>query len=335
MNNHLVIGGAGFIGSNLVNKLLNKGQKVYVIDNLSRLGSKKLLKLFIGKKNYVFNKIDIKNKKKINQFFKKKNFRYIYLLAGQVAVTKSIIDPLLDLQSNLIGTFNVLEAIKKYNKDAILIYSSTNKVYGKLNNLKIIEKNRKYVFRDFPEGINERHKTDFVTPYGCSKGAADLYCQDYSSSFGLKTIVMRQSCIYGPYQLGMEDQGWVAWLTIAALKNKKITIYGNGKQVRDLLYVDDLTDAYLLAANNIKQTNGNFYNVGGGENNSISILDYIYLLEKILKKKIRYKFDLERLGDQKVFISDNSKSYKEYRWKPKINIEEGVNNMIKWLSKQI
>ena len=335
MKNHLVIGGCGFIGSNLVKRLLNeKNNKVTVIDNLSRKGSEKLKNYFVKNKKYKFYKFDIRDQKRVNSFFKKKKYNNIYLLAGQVAVTTSITNPLLDFQSNLIGTFNILEAIRKFNKSAILLYSSTNKVYVKLENIKIKLKKNEYIYSRKKNGIDEKNKIDFITPYGCSKGAADLYCQDYAKTYGLKTIVMRQSCIYGPLQLGLEDQGWVAWLSIAALKKKKITIFGNGKQVRDLLYVEDLVSAYILAMKNYKKTSGKVYNIGGGKKHKISILNYIFLLEKILSKKISFNFDKERTGDQKVFISDNTKAFKDFRWKPSTSVEDGVKKMIAWLKDQ-
>lgn len=335
MKNHLVIGGCGFIGSNLVKRLLKgKKNKVTVIDNLSRKGSEKLKNLFIKNKNYKFYKLDIRDQKKVNSFFKKEKFNNIYLLAGQVAVTTSIVNPLLDFQSNLVGTFNILEAIRKFNKNAILLYSSTNKVYGKLENIKIKLKKNEYMYCRKKNGIDEKNNINFVTPYGCSKGAADLYCQDYAKTYGLKTIVMRQSCIYGPMQLGLEDQGWVAWLSIAALKKRKITIFGNGKQVRDLLYVEDLVSAYILAMKSYKKTSGKVYNIGGGKKYKISILNYIFLLEKILGKKISFNFDKERTGDQKVFVSDNTRAFKDFTWKPSTSVEDGVRKMITWLKDQ-
>jgi CDP-paratose 2-epimerase len=214
-----------------------------------------------------------------------------------------------------------------------LIYSSTNKVYGSLEDLKIIEQRTKYLFRDLPLGVSESRATDFHSPYGCSKGTADQYVRDYARIYGLNTIVFRQSCIYGPHQFGIEDQGWVAWFIIALTKGKTISIYGNGKQVRDLLFVEDLVRAYDLAAKNIKQTKGQIYNIGGGTKNTISIwFDFKPILEKLLGRKIKPKFADWRPGDQPIYVSDIRKAKRDFGWGPKINVQLGIEKLYNWVS---
>ena len=332
---YLVIGGAGFIGSNLVETLLKQKKQVFVIDNLSRKGTSELKKRLNFRENYRFFNIDIKDYRKLLNFFKKYRFSNIFLLAGQVAVTTSLIDPRLDFNSNILGCFNVLEALRNTGSKSKLIYSSTNKVYGKLQNLKTnLSIKSGYNLKKFPLGIKENFPIDFVTPYGCSKGAADFYCQDYFKTFNIRTVVMRQSCIYGRMQLGIEDQGWIAWMIIASILNKKITIYGDGFQVRDALYADDLIDAYLKSSKT-NLTNGKVYNIGGGQKSKTSILGLINFLEKKLNKKIKFDFKNERVGDQKVFISDNSKAKKDFNWVPKTNLEIGLNSTIDWIHSNI
>jgi CDP-paratose 2-epimerase len=328
---YLVIGGAGFIGSNLIEKLLELKKNVFVIDNLSRKGTSELQNKLNLKDNYSFFNIDIKDYSKLLNFFKKYNFSKVFLLASQVAVTTSLINPRLDFNSNILGCFNVLEALRNTRAESKVIFSSTNKVYGKLLDLKLnFSKKNGYSLKKYPLGIKESFPVNFVTPYGCSKGAADFYCQDYYKTFNIKTVVMRQSCIYGRMQLGIEDQGWIAWMIIASLLNKPITIYGNGLQVRDALYADDLVDAYLKSSST-NLSNGQIYNIGGGHKSKISILGLIRFLEKKLNKKIKYKFKAERIGDQKVFISDNKKAYQDFNWVPKTNLEKGLSKTIDWI----
>lgn len=330
--NTLVIGGAGFIGSNLIEKLIKTKNKIFVIDNLSRKGTYELKKKLGFEKNYKFFKIDIKNYSQLYNFFCNYEFSKIYLLAGQVAVTTSLVNPRLDFNSNVLGCFNVLEAIKNSNSKGKIIFASTNKVYGKLQHLKFFLTKKGYNLKKFPNGINENFPVDFATPYGCSKGSSDFYCQDYYKNFNLKTVVFRQSCIYGRMQLGIEDQGWIAWMIIAALLKKEIKIYGDGNQVRDALYAEDLIDAYILASKT-PLSNGKVYNIGGGIKSIISVNGLISILENKLNMKIKYRFFKERQGDQKVFISDNSKAEKEFGWRPKTNLNIGLNKTIEWIEK--
>lgn len=327
---HLVIGGAGFIGSNLADTLLNSGDSVIVLDNLSRSGSVKNLE-WLQKKhpNIGFINADItKDQDILNESVK--NIDRIYHLAAQVAVTTSVNDPRHDFNVNALGTLNVLEAFRLFNPKATLIFSSTNKVYGNLDNLEIEETPTRYKFKSI-SGINESQPLDFHSPYGCSKGCGDQYVRDYSRIYSLNTIVFRQSCIYGPHQFGVEDQGWIAWFIIALLTQQKITIYGDGKQVRDILYVGDLIKAYQLAADNIEKTRGQVFNIGGGPKNSLSIwLDFKLIFEKLFGKTIDVPFAPARPGDQKIYISDISKAKKYFNWEPQMNLDNGVENLYLW-----
>jgi len=328
---HLVIGGAGFIGSNLTHTLLSQGDSVVVLDNLSREGSQKNLDWLLSlHPNLEFIKADIvTDQELLNQTIK--SVDRVYHLAAQVAVTSSVTDPRHDFEINALGTFNVLEALRLFNPKATLIFASTNKVYGAMEDVVLTESDTRYSYRDF-KGISESYPLDFHSPYGCSKGCGDQYVRDYSRIYGLNTIVFRQSCIYGPRQFGVEDQGWVAWFVIALMTQKPITIYGDGKQVRDLLYVDDLISAYQLAADNIQKTRGQVFNLGGGPSNAISIyFDFKILLEKLFNKEIVAPFASARPGDQKIYVTDISKAKKYFNWEPKINVVTGLNNLYQWV----
>lgn len=329
-----IVGGAGFIGINAAYSFLSKGYKVTIFDNFSREGSKKNLawiKKEYKNNNFAVVRGDVRyDLKKLEKLVK--NTDLVLHLAAQVAVTTSVENPREDFEINALGTFNVLEAVRKSGNNPILIYSSTNKVYGNLENLKIIEQKTRYNFQNLPYGISEKEEIDFHSPYGCSKGAADQYVRDYSRIYGLNTIVFRQSCIYGPRQFGIEDQGWVAWFIIALILGKQITIYGNGKQVRDLLYIEDLIRAYEMAAEKIKKTKGQIYNIGGGKKNTISIwFDFKPILEKFFNRKLNPKFSEWRSGDQPIYISDIRKAKKDFGWEPKINIEQGIKKLYDWV----
>jgi len=331
----LITGGAGFIGINSAAYFLSKGCQVTIFDNFSREGAKKNLawiKKEFGDGGLIVVKGDVRyDLNKLEELVK--NSYLVLHLAGQVAVTTSVENPREDFEINALGTFNLLEAIRKSGNNPILIYSSTNKVYGELEDLKIIEQKTRYAFEDLPNGVSEERGIDFHSPYGCSKGAADQYVRDYSRIYDLNTIVFRQSCIYGPHQFGIEDQGWVAWFIIALTKGKNITIYGDGKQVRDILYIDDLVKAFDLAAKNIKKTKGQIYNIGGGAKNTISIwFDFRLILEKLFSKKIKPKFSDWRPGDQPVFVSDIGKAKRDFGWEPLINVEEGIKKLYDWVS---
>jgi len=331
----LITGGAGFIGVNLAESLLKKGERVVVLDNLSRPGSEKNLAWLKNRFNRKFDFIqaDIRDYRSISEAIT--GVSTVYHLAAQVAVTSSVADPQTDFQINAAGTLNVLEAVRKNCPEAVFIFASTNKVYGELTHLTVSEKDNRYFLPRFPDGVNEEMNLDFFSPYGCSKGAADQYVRDYSRIYDLKTVVFRQSCIYGPHQMGNSDQGWVAYLTLCALQNKEITIYGDGKQVRDILFVDDLIAAFELARAQAEKISGGIYNIGGGKENVLSLLELIGWLKKELKKEIKHRFDDWRPGDQRVYVSDIQKAKKDLNWKPTVFKEEGLQRLLSWLKENL
>lgn len=335
--NILIIGGAGFIGINSAEYYLNRGYSVVIFDNFSRHGTSDNVKwLKKNNKNIKNLKVligDIRDKD--NTLLKNavKKADIVLHLAAQVAVTTSVENPREDFEINALGTLNALEAVRLYGNNPVFIYSSTNKVYGGLEDLGVLEKKTRYILKNLPHGVSEKRMLDFHSPYGCSKGAADQYVRDYARIYGMNTIVFRQSCIYGPHQFGIEDQGWVAWFIIALTQNKEITIYGNGKQVRDLLHVSDLIRGYDLAIKNIKRTKGQIYNMGGGSKNTISVwYEFRPILERLFKRKIDAKFSGWRAGDQPVFISDISKAKKEFNWEPTIGVVEGIEKLFNFVS---
>ena len=333
----LITGGAGFIGSHLAEYYAKNENEIICYDNLSR---SELLKKEVNMTynwNYLKNfsnveliKGDIRDFEKLKKVTKDADV--IIHTAAQTAVTTSIQDPKTDFEVNALGTFNVIEAAR-LSSNPVIIYCSTNKVYGEnVNKVRVEEKETRYIFEDkFKNGIPETFSIDLCehTPYGCSKLTGDLYIQDYSYLYGLKTGVFRMSCIYGTRQFGVEDQGWVAWFTIATLLNKPITIYGDGKQVRDVLYVKDLVKAFdLFVDSNLKQE---VFNIGGGMDNTLSLLELLDLLEKLTGKRSEITFSNWRPSDQKVYISDISKLKEKLDWGPEITPEKGVRELINFV----
>jgi CDP-paratose 2-epimerase len=328
----LITGGAGFIGTNAAAHYLKKRYKVVVYDNLSRTGAKQNLDWLKNQKgNFVFIKGDIRNYKKLFGAFKRYKPDLVLHLASQVTMVTSITNPRQDFEINALGTFNVLEALRKGAPQASLIYSSTNKVYGEMAAIPIIETRRRYAYKNI-KGISESQGLDFHGPYGCSKGAGDQYALDYKRIYGLNTVVCRQSGIYGPHQFGIEEQGWLAWFCNALLFGKRVTIYGDGKQVRDVLYVDDLLRAFDFIFKNVGKTRGKAYNIGGGSKFSLSVWELFDILEKLSRKKIDYSFDKWRAGDQKIYISDFTRAKKDFGWFPKVSPKEGVKKLYNWIS---
>jgi len=329
----LITGGAGFIGSNLANRLLTEGHEVTVFDNLSRSGCElnlSWLRETHGADSFRFVQADLTDFASL--LHAAEGAQRIYHLAGQVAVTTSVKDPRQDFEANALGTFNALEAARQAADDPIFIYTSTNKVYGGMEDVKIVEEETRYWYADLPLGIPETQLLDFHSPYGCSKGAGDQYTRDYARIYGLRSVVVRQSCIYGYRQFGIEDQGWLAWFMIAALKERPISIYGNGKQVRDALFIDDLLDGYEAIVKNIDQVAGKIYNIGGGPENTISVwAEFGPLLEELLGRSIPVKHGDWRPGDQPVYISDIRKAKKELGWQPQISVREGATRLFNWI----
>ncbi len=322
MKKALVTGGAGFIGTNLVLKLLENGWKVTVLDNLSRKGTKFNLDLIRKSAGKGFLELLIRDIREKNIFDNLINTDAIFHLAGQTAVTTSVINPSEDLDINLFGTFNLLESMRKKKSRSVLIYASTNKVYGSLSYLSRTK---------LMDGVSEETNLDFHSPYGCSKGSAESYIRDYARIYDINSVVFRQSCIYGTHQMGVEDQGWVAHLGARAILGKTINIYGSGGQVRDLLYVDDLVDLYLLSVRSQDKVKGKVFNVGGGRQNAISVLEYIDFLSYYLKKDIKTSKNDTRPGDQEVFISDNSLVKRVLDWQPKVGYKIGLVRMLSWI----
>jgi len=329
----LITGGAGFIGSNLANRLLSQNHYVTIFDNLSRPGCEKNLNWLretYGSEAFGVVEANITDAAALLQAAR--GVDRIYHLAGQVAVTTSVKDPRKDFEDNALGTFNALEAARLAGNDPIFIYSSTNKVYGGLEEADLVEEESRYRYADFAHGIAETQPLDFHSPYGCSKGAGDQYTRDYARIYGLRTVVVRQSCIYGFRQFGIEDQGWLAWFIIAALKGRSITVYGNGKQVRDVLFIDDLLSFYDAAVENIAVASGQIYNVGGGPENSISIwAEFGPILEATLGRPIATSSADWRPGDQLIYVSDIRKAHRELGWQPTVSVREGVNRLFEWI----
>ncbi|HZF65409.1 MAG TPA: NAD-dependent epimerase/dehydratase family protein [Chitinophagaceae bacterium] len=330
----LITGGSGFVGVNLADRLLNDGKKVMIFDNLSRAGVENNL-LWLKEKygrNLQIMIADIRDSVAVAQAVQ--NAEFVFHFAAQVAVTTSLADPFHDFEVNARGTLNVLEAIRRSEHQPPVVFTSTNKVYGDLHDLGIIMNGTRYhpenkFFRQ--NGISEERTLDFHSPYGCTKGVADQYMLDYARTFGLRTCVFRMSCIYGPHQFGTEDQGWVAHFLIQALKNKPITLYGDGKQVRDILFVEDLVEAFLLAKENIEKVSGNAYNMGGGVNNTVSLLELCGLIGEITGRKPEIIFDEWRPSDQKYYVSDFTKFHLATGWLPQADTRQGLTQLYNWL----
>ncbi len=331
---YLITGGAGFIGSNYVNRLLERGQRVIIYDNLSRAGSRVNLSWLedkFGKKAFQLIRGDVADAKQLAAAAREADV-FVHL-AGQVAVTTSVMEPRHDFESNALGTFNAVEAARLSGRDPIFIYASTNKVYGGMDDVKIVEEASRWRYTDLTMGCPETQPLDFHSPYGCSKGAGDQYVRDYSRIYGLRSVVFRQSCIYGPRQFGVEDQGWLAWMIIAAVTGRQITIYGDGKQVRDVLHVDDLLHAYDAAIERIGTGKGQVYNMGGGPRNVLAVwAEFGPMLEKLLGKHIEIAHADWRPGDQRVFYADFTKATRELEWKPNIKLEEGIEMLFRWVT---
>jgi CDP-paratose 2-epimerase len=330
----LITGGAGFIGTNLAHRLASRGEKVRILDNLSRAGVEKNLEWLLQEhpENIEFNEADIRDAGALKEAVSE--VELVFHFAAQVAVTTSLSLPIEDFEINARGTVNLLEAIRGQNRPPALIYTSTNKVYGSLRDLALSETAKRYIKRGRSNrAISEKRGLDFHSPYGCSKGAAEQYVRDYSRSYGLQTIVFRMSCIYGPHQFGNEDQGWVAHFLIRALQDDLIVLYGNGKQVRDLLFVDDLVEAFLLCAENMNTLSGSVFNLGGGEQNTVSLLELLDVIEDLNGRRPRFTFDKVREGDQPYFVSDTRSFFQRTGWKPRVSALQGIKRLHQWLIK--
>lgn len=328
----VITGGAGFIGSNLAHRLIKEGHQVVVYDDLSRLGTDKNVAWLRANhgQGWALVQADVRDFETLRAAVAGADV--VYHLASQVAVTTSVQKPRHDFEVNALGTFNVLEAARLAQRRPLVLYASTNKVYGGMEDVVVVEGEASYAYRDFPHGIPERYPLDFHSPYGCSKGAGDQYVRDYARIYDLPTVVFRQSCIYGPRQFGVEDQGWVAWFLIAAVTGRKITIYGDGKQVRDVLWVDDLLDLYQLAIDQIDTAAGQVYNVGGGPENTLAVWAGLGpMLAELTGREIEVESADWRPGDQRIFVADIRKAEEELGWKPRMGKREGVRQLYDWV----
>lgn len=334
----LITGGCGFLGSNLASDALLRGDELVVFDNLYRNGSRENLPWLQAQGKFTFEHGDIRNQNDITRVIQSFKPDAIFHLAGQVAMTTSIANPRMDFEVNVMGTHNLLEAVRLHAPDAIVVYSSTNKVYGDLEQYTYSETETRYQCNERPNGFDEQTQLDFHSPYGCSKGAADQYMLDYARIFGLKTVVFRHSSMYGGRQFASYDQGWIGWFCQKAVEASKgilkepFTISGNGKQVRDVLHADDMKRLYLAALTNIDQAKGQAFNIGGGIENSLSLLELFTLLERIANTKLNYTKLPVRESDQRVFVADLAKAKQLLNWQPMVSAQDGVARMVEWVS---
>jgi len=336
---YLITGGCGFVGSNLAAEVLKRGEELIVFDNLFRFGTEKNLEWLRSLGEFTYYHNDIRNYNDVEYVIHKEKPDSVFHLAGQVAMTTSIDNPRLDFEINTLGTNNLLEAIRKFSPDSAILYSSTNKVYGDLEQFNYEETDTRYICKEYPYGFPESVTLDFHSPYGCSKGSADQYLLDYSRIFGLKTAVFRHSSMYGGRQFATYDQGWIGWFCEKALEIKggkasaPFTISGTGKQVRDVLYASDIVNLYFTSLANIEKIYGKAFNIGGGIENSLSLLELFDLLEELLNIKMNYTKLPWRISDQKVFVADNTKITNLTEWGPQVTTKEGIKKMIDWLSR--
>jgi len=333
---YLVTGGCGFVGSNLAAEVLRRGEDLYVLDNLYRYGSSDNLKWLQQHGNFKFYPFDIRNANDVETAIKEIQPDYIFHLAGQVAMTTSISNPRLDFEINALGTFNLLDSVRKYCPNAVVMYSSTNKVFGDFENLHFTENATRYTCSEYPNGFPSDMSLDFHSPYGCSKGCADQYLLDFYRIFGIKTIVFRHSSMYGTNQHATFDQGWIGWFLQQALEIQKdpnrepFTISGTGKQVRDVLNNSDIVNLYF-SAKDVSDAYGQVFAIGGGITNSLSLLELFSMLEKKLGIKMKFTQLPWRESDQKVFVADIEKAKKIIGWEPTVSAEDGIDKMLNWL----
>ncbi len=326
----LVTGGAGFIGSHYVDRRLRQGDQVTVYDSLVRPGADANLEWLRARHPgpaLRFVHADVRDAERVAACCR--DVDLVLHLAAQVAVTSSVADPRLDFEVNALGTLNVLEGARRAPAPPVVLYASTNKVYGAMTDLAVVEEPTRYRLADRPHGVDEGQPLDLHSPYGCSKGSGDQYARDYHRIFGLQTVVFRQSCIYGPRQCGCEDQGWVAHLAIAARSGQPITVFGDGKQVRDLLHVDDLCRCYDAAVARIATAAGRIYNVGGGPERTLAVWRELGpWLERALGRTIPVAWGPWRPGDQRVFVADVRRAWCELGWAPHTAVDAGLAELL-------
>ena len=336
---YIVTGGCGFVGRNLAAEVLRRGEELYVMDNLYRFGSSDNLNWLRQQGEFKYYPYDIRNSNDVETMIKEVQPDYIFHLAGQVAMTTSIANPRLDFEINALGTFNLLDSVRKYCPKAVVMYSSTNKVFGDFERLHFKETESRYICEEYPNGFPSDMTLDFHSPYGCSKGSADQYLLDFHRIYGIKTIVFRHSSMFGVNQHATFDQGWIGWFCQQALeikanpKREPFTISGTGKQVRDVLYNDDIVNLYFMAKDS-EAAYGQVFAIGGGIENSLSLLELFKMLESKLGIKMEYKQLPWRESDQKVFVADIEKAKRLIGWEPKVSADDGISRMLDWLQKQ-
>jgi CDP-paratose 2-epimerase len=328
----LITGGCGFLGTNLAKALLARGDSVRILDDLSRAGTERnlaFLEQHPDRDRIDIRRQDVRDAAAVEAAVE--GVDAIAHYAAQVAVTTSVTEPRHDFEVNALGTLNVLEAARKADPKPTVLFASTNKVYGGMEDVQVAEGETRYGYVDLPFGASESQALDFHSPYGCSKGAADQYVRDYARIYDLPTVVFRTSCLYGPHQFGNEDQGWVAHFTISAAAGEPVNIFGDGKQIRDILHVDDAVAAYIAAMERIDEVRGQVFNLGGGPENTVSLLELLDDLEQILGEPVRRSFFGWRPGDQRVYVSDIRKLERVLGWKPQLSPREGVAALAEWV----
>jgi CDP-paratose 2-epimerase len=334
---YVITGGCGFLGSNIGAQILRRGDELAILDNLSRQGSASNLEWLRTQGCFSFSDSDVRSADAVTALLAGFQPDVIFHLAGQVAMTTSICNPRLDFEVNVLGSINVLEAVRLHCPAAVAIYSSTNKVYGDLEHLRCEELPRRYALKDYPSGVPETIGLDFRSPYGCSKGGADQYFLDYARTYDLSTVVFRHSSMYGGRQFSSVDQGWIGWFCEQAVlqsrgQGAQFTVSGNGKQVRDVLYGDDMVALYLSAAEHIGRLTGRAFNIGGGMENSLSILELLETLSSMLKVTLAWRHIAARASDQRVFVADLARVKAATGWAPRVAKDEGIRRMIDWVS---
>ncbi|MEP1094950.1 MAG: GDP-mannose 4,6-dehydratase [Cyclobacteriaceae bacterium] len=336
---YLITGGCGFLGSNLGAEVLRRGDELFVFDNLFRFGSSNNLAWLKQQGEFKYYPYDIRNNNDIENVIKDIKPEFVFHLAGQVAMSTSVENPRMDFEVNALGTFNLLDSIRKYSPETIVLYSSTNKVFGDFGDLNFDETDTRYICRKFPKGFNEQLPLNFHSPYGCSKGAADQYLLDFNRMYETRTVVFRHSSMYGGNQHATFDQGWIGWFCHKAIEiengeaQEDFTIFGTGKQVRDVLHSDDVVRLYFKASEHINNIKGEAFNIGGGIENSLSLLELFKMLEEELDITMNYKQLPWRVSDQKVFVADNTKIDNAIEWQPRVDKRTGIIRMLNWLKR--
>jgi CDP-paratose 2-epimerase len=334
----LITGGCGFLGSNLAEAALRRGDALAVVDDLSRLGSRQNLAWLSGRGKFAFTRADVRSPRPLLDTVRSFRPDAVFHLAGQVAMTTSLKDPRRDFETNVLGGFNALEAVRRFAPKAVVVYSSTNKVYGDLGGVRFKKTKTRYVSPAHPRGFDESLPLNFQSPYGCSKGAVDQYMLDYHRMFGLRTIVFRHSSIFGGRQFSTFDQGWIGWFVSQAVAASRgrlkgpIAVAGDGRQVRDVLFASDIARCYRAALTAGPKAWGQAFNIGGGMENSLSLVELFDRLESLLGVRLPMRNGPWRESDQKVFVADTGKARRLLGWRPEVSVDQGLAKMVEWVS---